>query len=921
MKKALSGPTTSIVITASRVSFVSTSDLTVGSKTVSASNILSADSGLLACVACPIGWVNRQRYKMYQPHENMFDRNGHNKLDDCSPCDAEHDNNLFAETEGMDACLLCNFNVVTSSITSVNAKYTSDGSNVAVTNVGISCDTPTGTCPQGKWSANSNGIDGCSICPAGTYQDVAGSSIIVESNAADTLTHGCKQCHPGFYLPLGTESNLPTSGCLDCQAGMYANTLSSDICINCGEGKYLDITKATADTDCKDCVAGMYSDVVGMVSPVDKYVEGVLVEGCTFCPIGKFASASASGKVSEEDGCMNCEIGKYQKFMGSVLVGSGQQGSASHPCKNCPKGYYSQNGIGYSTATESAAILDGDGQCTKCLAGMVQTDIGKTDCDVCDAGKKRAETDPPSENCVICLAGFSTQLSSASSCSKCAAGKYQEISSQETCKDCPTGYYRAEYETEAAKTYLNGAKDCELCAIGEEAPGKKSNSCGSCNAGKYNNLPLVLSLSQGNITNCVNCPSGYVSEDDKAGTCTECLAGTVQTDPGQSACDKCNPGKKRAETDSSSADCLNCPSGFFSKDDKASTCTECPSGFTSGKGDDECRPPGINLEADIPKPTDLVNNDGTEWYPLLRHATTKRTMQVSNLNINPTCTSTSEYNDTAAADISSSTDGSGSNLTVSNTASILDFSFVIDLDTQQLEVEYGVDRTFSESCKYVIPIKNDANPEWTEFNGFNPAVYSIKDANDEPSGIHVDISINLAPHRGLTSSSSAYRNVRHIRARSILSTGLATSYSLTSEQWVTTADCNDGYLQTHLNNNPLVPFDKVTDLKCVTCPTGAACANNDGSGGGVTFLGMMARQGYARVSWNASVFAKCNIPDACIGVKKKDSGGSKSVFPVYALLDDDEKKKLEKTPDLNEEKCRFGHSNTSSEICDDCESG
>merc|ERR1711865_750324 len=138
---------------------------------------------------------------------------------------------------------------------------------------------------------------------------------------------------------------------------------------------------------------------------------------------------------------------------------------------------------------------------------------------------------------------------------------------------------------------------------------------------------------------------------------------------------------------------------------------------------------------------------------------------------------------------------------------------------------------------------------------------------------------------------------------------------------ITTADCNDGYLQTHLNNNPLVPFDKVTDLKCVTCPTGAACANNDGSGGGVTFLGMMARQGYARVSWNASVFAKCNIPDACIGVKKKDSGGSKSVFPVYALLDDDEKKKLEKTPDLNEEKCRFGHSNTSSEICDDCESG
>ena len=96
--------------------------------------------------------------KMYQAHENMEIALGHNDLDDCSPCDAEHSNSLYAETEGMDVCVYCNCDVTESDITSVpGVIYTDSGSEFAVAKVGIGCVCAEGTCPQGKWSDNSAG--------------------------------------------------------------------------------------------------------------------------------------------------------------------------------------------------------------------------------------------------------------------------------------------------------------------------------------------------------------------------------------------------------------------------------------------------------------------------------------------------------------------------------------------------------------------------------------------------------------------------------------------------------------------------------------------------------------------------------------------------------------------------------------------
>jgi len=59
--------------------------------------------------------------------------------------------------------------------------------------------------------------------------------------------------------------------------------------------------------------------------------------------------------------------------------------------------------------------------------------------------------------------------------------------------------------------------------------------------------------------------------------------------------------------------------------------------------------------------------------------------------------------------------------------------------------------------------------------------------------------------------------------------------------------------------------------------------------GPVTFRGIAARNTFKRISWNASVFARCIVPKACVGVKDlPNNGGSGAVPPERNIMTKEE---------------------------------
>ena len=435
-------------------------------------------------------------------------------------------------------------------------------------------------------------------------------------------------------------------------------------------------------------------------------------------------------------------------------------------------------------------------------------------------------------------------------------------------------------------------------------------------------FPLCPLVFKDEVTDaCKDCPSGWYGESKKSRFCYECALGTIQIGSGKTGCEECAAGKRGAKTkvecvdclagkfavrtgstectlcangkyqpDTSESKCKSCPKGYMRSDSTrgdGTKCDPCPSGQNSGEGAQTCSVPGVDFDIDPPVPTTLIEGQ-TSWLPRLLISSTK---VPANVNMVPTCTGGLTFVEKTSRN--------------TNTASQIGMSFLAHIDTEFLEVSYSGFRTFAPNCVFRIPLYNSTNVDWKATAGYNPHVY------DDNGKISVYVVIDLSPHHNLAPSSSVYRDVRHIRARSILYEGKTTEFSLTSEEWVTVDECGDGYLQTHKENNVLQPLN-VGEFACVVCPTGASC------NGPVTFRGIMARSGFARVSWNSSIFVKCRNPDVCIGVADNKGGGPNSVYPIDMLQTEEERALLETTPDSNVESCALGHSN-SSEICDDCQ--
>ena len=148
----------------------------------------------------------------------------------------------------------------------------------------------------------------------------------------------------------------------------------------------------------------------------------------------------------------------------------------------------------------------------------------------------------------------------AISCSECASGKYSDNGL--TCLDCATGKYDL-------------GVSCVDCPEGFVSLLGATN-CSTCSPGR---------ASQGSISECRECPSGWSQSSSGRIECSQCLPGKYAGNKGATSCIKCQPGK---QTDTARLNCQDCTAGKY--DVGTALCLECPAGYVSSLASTECKP-------------------------------------------------------------------------------------------------------------------------------------------------------------------------------------------------------------------------------------------------------------------------------------------------------------------------------------------
>ena len=421
-------------------------------------------------------------------------------------------------------------------------------------------DTPCGECPAGWFSkygkmfanwlpTNGKWVKQCSHCPSGYHQDKAQQSL-------------CLPCFPGQY-----NDDSKQTECKNCVAGKYTNTsqlkecyfcpigyqqpdTSQTVCLGCSPGKFSDQTSATS---CKECVVGRYQIESGQ-------------DGCHDCPSGRTTTAAGTPR------CDLCSPGKHgdpdgdnEDVNGEIpclecLVGMFADSSNKEVCKDCPIGFY-QNEIGKS-------------MCFPCIPGKYNDDLKQETCKDCDKGQFTSTSNQ--QSCKSCGVGESTPEPGSTRCEKCPVGE-----AGTPCEECATGQYRGSTDSAVA---------CLACPAGFDQQATSQASCIPC-------FPGTFRL---DAEKCEHCPAGFYTNATKQSHCVRCRVGESANEgsvrceecpPGQAGepCTRCIEGKYRGGDDNPEA-CLNCPSGFYSNEQGQPFCLLCDVGkFGSSAGGASCQ--------------------------------------------------------------------------------------------------------------------------------------------------------------------------------------------------------------------------------------------------------------------------------------------------------------------------------------------
>ena len=322
-------------------------------------------------------------------------------------------------------------------------------------------------CPAGRFS-NATGATECDACPPGKSLEAPSS---VDQTGATTQS-SCKSCAPG-------KTWLQNTGCTDCPQGTFQAVAGSmGPCEKCESGKYLDpdagATSAEACKTCK-CPDGQVpencaSDSKGTCRECPQGKAGINGKCEAQCPCGKYSPNS--GEASQSS-CILCRPGYFSATPGRASCtacppGKFGKDAGSCSCASCPKGKAPTGGIPADSATadstpesRSATRTDEAGKGAGAAAGGAgRTEKGAgadekgspekacTVCNSCPEGKIPG----PSGLCESCPSGRASDAATGN-CLDCGCGRFSPAAGASKCEPCPAGKFSAKV----------GGKHCSLC--------------------------------------------------------------------------------------------------------------------------------------------------------------------------------------------------------------------------------------------------------------------------------------------------------------------------------------------------------------------------------------------------------------------------------------------------------------------------
>ena len=482
--------------------------------------------GAEACVLCPNStyWV--------------ANGTGTRKEDVCQPCPPQSESPPGSSSEGNCTCI-------------AGSEQGADGS----------CEL----CPPGKFKGKGGGM--CENCPAGSW-NAEGSKHILEC-----------QCGQGYYGPDG-------EACTMCAAGTYKFVNGSSACIECDEGKYSTQVGARTESVCLDCANGATSQR-GSESAASCLCEagtqGDGVTECIPCLAGKYKSLPGTGA------CLDCALGSISPA-GSTSAGqcicragytieSGGAGSCtaciagtfkpangSQQCVACSAGKYGST----SAAVESSACLD-------CPVASISSEASSSQehC-VCNKGY----TGPNGGSCSECEAGKYKPTIGSSLCTPCSEGKFGLVRgalSERSCQHCPANSYSEAGANNSTlcvceRGFFTTPAGCISCPIGKYKDVTGNTECSACPVNTYGSQEAATSVSlcricpQNSTTNAITtsiqgclCDPGFSFEPELQ-YCEKCPGGKYKSQPGNQVCTKCGSNTYSEAQGATSEDtCKDCP--------------------------------------------------------------------------------------------------------------------------------------------------------------------------------------------------------------------------------------------------------------------------------------------------------------------------------------------------------------------------
>ena len=509
-------------------------------------------------------------------------------------------------------------------------------------------------CKRGFYGAG----DACLACAAGSFKNTTGaaecapcpeSSFSVHNPVQGTLA--CSSCAEALGSPFGItrrDSSVSVDACV-CNASMGYGDGAESGCALCGTGtsaEYEDADEYIAPTSvCVDCAEGKYADVQGLVacktcrgnsSSHPPRVRCVCDAGYTF---DDFAASTLALAERVSGVCKACAPSTFKDAVGdqecspcapdsqspsassaatACLCSTGFSGPAGGECTPCAANTFAAE-VGMLACAQCPAhsvAPEQSDENTDCLCDVGHTGPDGGTCAACEPGKYK--TGPGSAACANCAVGTfleSTGATSAAACVACAAGKFSTAEGAalaSTCVNCPADTYSTAEGAAAASTCelcpassssLSGSSALTACLCNLGFAGNDGGPCQECNVGTYkdglgsaacsqcaeNSTSLSASVA---ATNCL-CLLGF--SGPHGGPCAPCAANTYSAVLGSASCAECPADAASPEQSDALTDC-RCGLGFYGPD--GGVCAECAENtYADALGTAACADCAVHSEA------------------------------------------------------------------------------------------------------------------------------------------------------------------------------------------------------------------------------------------------------------------------------------------------------------------------------------